>query len=51
MGIFDPFDWNGNGTHDIFDDMMDFFIFQEVMKDQNEDDTDFNDEDTEEYGY
>ena len=26
MGFFDPIDWNGDGKHDIFDDMLEFSI-------------------------
>ena len=36
MGFFDPIDWNGNGKHDVFDDLIDFSIFQQVMKDTKE---------------
>ena len=46
MGIFDPFDWNGNGKHDIFDDMLEFVIFEAITKkdDTNDDDFDFGDD-------
>lgn len=41
-------DWNGNGMHDAFDDMMDFMIFQDVMEEDG--DTAFEeDEDNEDY--
>lgn len=40
MGFFDPIDQNGDGKHDVFDDMLEFSLFNEVMKD----DTDFDDE-------
>lgn len=40
MGFFDPIDWNGDGVHDIFDDILEFSVFQEIMQD----DTDFDDE-------
>lgn len=42
-------DWNGNGMHDAFDDMMDFMIFQDVMEEED-DDTDIEeDEDNEDF--
>lgn len=43
MGLFDPIDWNGDGQHDFFDDMLEFAIFQECTKDDaEEDDNDFS---------
>ena len=45
MGFFDPIDWNGDRKHDVFDDMIEFSIFQEVMNDDpysdDESDEDF----------
>ena len=41
-------DWNGNGMHDAFDDMLEFMIFQDVMEEDG--DTAFEeDEDNEDY--
>jgi len=44
MGFFEPIDWNGDGKHDIFDDMLEFSIFQEVMKDDTDSDDEFDDD-------
>ena len=44
MGFFDPIDWNGDGKHDIFDDMLEFSIFNEVMKDDTDSDDEFDDD-------
>ena len=44
MGFFDPIDWNGDGKHDIFDDMLEFSIFNEVMKDDTDSDDEFGDD-------
>ena len=55
MGFFDPIDWNGDGKHDIFDDMLEFEIFQRVMKDDSdsddEADDDFDDDFDDDYEY
>ena len=40
MGLFDPIDWNGDGQHDYFDDILEFAIFQECTKDENDSDND-----------
>ena len=48
MGIFDPIDWNGDGRHDFFDDVLEFAIFQECTKDEydsDDDEFDFDEED------
>lgn len=49
MGFFDPIDWNRDGKHDIFDDMIEFSIFQEIMNgdsdSDDESDDDFEDDD------
>ena len=44
MGFFDPIDWNGDGKQDIFDDMLEFSIFQEVMNDDSDSDDEANDD-------
>ncbi len=44
MGFFDQIDWNGDGNYDIFDDMLEFSIFQEVMKDNKNSDDEFDDD-------
>lgn len=50
MGFFDPIDWNGDGKHDIFDAMLEFSIFNEVMKDDTDSDDEFdNDFDEEDW--
>ena len=43
MGLFDPIDWNRNGKRDTFDRMTDFFIFNELNKENKKrnDDLDF----------
>ena len=48
MGFFDSIDWNGDGKHDIFDDMLEFSIFNEVMKDDKDSDSDFEFDDDDE---
>ena len=40
MGLFDPIDWNGDGKHDIYDDMIDYSIYRQVMDDNKEADYD-----------
>ena len=43
MGIFDPIDWDGDGKHDIFDDMLEFAMFEEMTKEDDfDDDFDLN---------
>lgn len=44
MNFFDPIDWNGDGKHDIFDDMLEFSTFNEVMKDDADSDDEFDDD-------
>ena len=40
MGFFDPIDWNGDDKHDIYDDMIDYSIYRQVMDDNKEADYD-----------
>lgn len=48
MGLFDPIDWDGDGEHTLFDDMLEFAIYQDCMKEDNTDEDD-NDHDEEEW--
>ncbi len=40
MGLFDPVDWNGDGKYDIFDDMIEFGLFQEMMNEKKKKEND-----------
>lgn len=50
MGLFDPIDWDGNGKHDIFDDVFEYLAFEICTaedEDSGFDDDYFIDEDEE----
>jgi len=36
--MFEPFDWNGNGAHDFFDDMMTFKLINGDLDNEEDDD-------------
>ena len=43
--MFEPFDWNGNGAHDFFDDMMTFKLINGELDDEEDDEGEERDED------
>ena len=45
LGLFDPIDWDGNGKHDIFDDVFEYLAFEICTAEDEEDDLDTDDYD------
>ncbi|MBR7092768.1 MAG: hypothetical protein IKI50_06250 [Clostridia bacterium] len=35
MGLFDPIDWNGDGKCDFFDDMIEYDMYLEYLKEES----------------